>query len=514
MSAAFAAGFGLHSIARAAGIAALVLAAGCGDDALGSGGGGEEGETDDAASSSSTGSVPPTPETTAQSTGGGGDAWCTRGTEDACYAGPPGRLPAPHPELLWSKSFGGQLAQVARAVATDTAGDVFVVGLFDGQLDLGGGALVSEGDNDVFVVKLDPSGRHLWSRRYGLSGPQHGYAVAVDADGNVIVVGGFRGTVDFGAGPVSAGSTSDAFVLKLDAWGNHVWSKHYGDLAGLQGAYAVGTDSANNVLVAGAFEGTMDLGSDELTSADDFDAFVVKLDSAGAYVWSKHFAGLGYQYVDALAFDAADNVVVAGESSASVDYGGGPLAAGSFLVKLDPAGNHAWSKSFDASMGSVAVDDSANVILAGYFSDSVDFGGGTLDSLGVDDAFVAKLDSSGNHVWSKAFGGPEDQHVFGVATDSAGNVALFGHFEGAVDFGGVPLMSADQKDLFLAKLDGEGTHLWSARFGGPSDQYAYSTCFDAAGHLVVTGSFDGTVDFGDGQLGTNDLDGYVAKFGP
>ena len=121
-----------------------------------------------------------------------------------------------------------------------------------------------------------------------------------------------------------------------------------------------------------------------------------------------------------------------------------------------PTWRHLWSKRFgDASSQfarAVAVDTLGNSIVTGFFSGSVDLGGGALTSAGGYDIYLAKLAPTGAHVWSKRFGDNSEQAVQGVAVDGNGNVIIAGYFEGAVDFGGDNLTSAGGEDVFVAKL--------------------------------------------------------------
>jgi hypothetical protein len=317
---------------------------------------------------------------------------------------------------LWSKRFGDAGNQWTEGIATDANGNVLVSGAFEGTVDFGGGPLTSAGIWDAFVAKLDPAGDHLWSQRIG----EQAYAfITTDAAGNVLVVGYFQGTVDLGGGPLTSAGDWDVFVAKLDAAGNHLWSKRFGD-ASLQGAESIATDAAGNVLVTGYFEGTVDLGGGPLTSAGDSDIFVAKLDPAGNHLWSKRFGDASLQ-VGFGGSDAAGNVLVTGYFEGTVDLGGGPLtSAGSydvFVAKLDPSGNHLWSQRFgDASLqaGFGTIDASGNVLVSGHFEGTVDFGGGPLSSAGGLDAFIAKLDPAGNHLWSKRFG--DESHQGGPAS--------------------------------------------------------------------------------------------------
>jgi hypothetical protein len=212
-------------------------------------------------------------------------------------------------------------------MAIDSAGNVAITGFIRGTVDFGGGPLTTSGVWDIFVAKLDASGNHVWSKRFGNTNvAQRANATAFDSAGNVVVTGYFGGTVDFGGGPLTSPDNQDIFVAKLDPNGNHVWSKGFGG-GGAQSAYAMAIDSAGNVAITGVFELTMDLGGGPLTSAGNVDIFVAKLDSSGNHVWSKRFGDASVSVVSATAIDSAGNVVVAGGFGGTLDFGNGPLVS-------------------------------------------------------------------------------------------------------------------------------------------------------------------------------------------
>ncbi len=182
-------------------------------------------------------------------------------------------------------------------------------------------------------------------------------------------------------------------------------------------------------------------------------------------------------------------------------------------------GTALWSKRFgdNGYQGGygIGVDAAGNVLVTGQFNGTVDFGGGPHTGMGNTDIFVAKLDPNGNHLWSKRFGDTMIQRANTIAVDGAGNVLIAGDFEGAMDFGGGPLFSVDPQDTFVAKFDPNGNHLWSRRFGDAGQQRAAGAAVDAAGNLVVVGYFDGAIDFGNGPLESKDNpDIFLAKLTP
>ncbi len=306
----------------------------------------------------------------------------------------------PSGEHLWSKRFGDSFDQECRAVATDRADNIALTGTLYGTMDFGGGPLTDMG-HDVFVAKLGPSGEHLWSKRFGDSHLQDGYGVTFDSQGNVIVTGRYAGSVDFGGGPLVPGTMSSRlFVAKLDAAdGHHLWSRSFGEGPGPSVGYAVATDGEDNVVVTGSFSGSIDFGEGPLVAQGGSDVFVVKLDRmSGAHRWSHSFGDSAEQQGAAVSVDAADNVIVTGSFHGAIDFGEGPFqslgGSNAFLLKLDPAGATVWSKRFGEHKGArgtaSAVAQTGEVVVTGSFDGDADFGGGSLTSAGQSDGFLAK----------------------------------------------------------------------------------------------------------------------------
>ncbi len=109
----------------------------------------------------------------------------------------------------------GDAAEQSGVSVAAAGGFTLVAGDFEGTLDAGGGPLASAGARDVFVAKLDLAGEHVWSKRFGDGASQTLGSVAVDRDGNVVLTGAFAGTLDLGAGPLTSVDALDIFVAKL-----------------------------------------------------------------------------------------------------------------------------------------------------------------------------------------------------------------------------------------------------------------------------------------------------------
>ncbi|WP_437289175.1 nucleotide-binding protein [Sorangium sp. So ce406] len=242
-------------------------------------------------------------------------------------------------------------------------------------------------------------------------------------------------------------------------------------------------------------------------------------------VWSRGFGDPNGQYARSVAFDADGNVLVAGQIEGTVDFGGGPLVAtgsgaDAFVAKFDRFGTHLWSKRFPGEGNQFAMaieaDPSGDVVVAGRAFGSVDFGGGELASRGSDDVFVARLDRDGEHLWSRIIGGTGADRCDRIAIGPSGDVLVAGGFHGDVDFGAGALESAGMRDAFVVGLDpDDGRTRFAVRAGGPGDDYAHAIAADATGDIVVAGHFSGAIDLGVGQLESAGLsDVFLARLGP
>lgn len=422
----------------------------------------------------------------------------------------------------FSKAFGGPGYDVAGAVAVDSKGNIILAGSFEQSVDFGGGPLTSAGLTDIFVVKLDSSGNHVFSKAFGGAGTQGATAVAVDASDNILVVGATDGSVNFGGGALPAGGDFDVFVAKLDAQGGHVWSHHYGG-AGKQQGESVAVDASGNVILAGRFEGGVDFGTGPLLSAGTTDVFITKLNASGGLVFASRFGDAGIQIAPNVAVDAAGSILATGGFEGSVDFGGAPLVSAGgldvFILKLGADGKHLWSqRAGDASnlqtSSDILADSAGNVIVTGTLVGSMDFGGGALSETGGTDAFLVKLDADGKHLWSKDYGDSAAQAGLSIAVRGDDSLALAGLYGGVIDFGGAQVSAgADALNLFLAALDPSGDPIFRASSFAEGQHRVYGAAVDAGGNVIITGYYTDLVGFGNGDLPkAASADIFIAKY--
>ena len=451
------------------------------------------------------------------------DNECTPGLCDgsgACAAG----------TIEWSSAFGDAgNVQEGWAVASDLAGNLLVTGHFDGTVDfLGGAPLTTSDQTDLFVVKFNPAGSYMWSRRFGGTLQDRAFGVATDSLNAAIVTGLFQGELDFSAGvePLSTAGDSDIFVAKLDTNGFYQWSMQFGDTSN-QFGYKVALDSSDNIVLFGIFEGTVDFsGANALDSAGSSDLFVAKFESDGTHLWSQRFGDSAAELALDIAIDSADNIWITGDFEGDLDFGGGALSSmGStdvFVARLDGAnGNELLAQRYgnDAAQRGSAVDigPGDTVFVAGEFGGTIDFGGDVLTAMAGDQQiYVAKLDVTGGHLFSQAYGNDTgNQFVMAIAADAVGNVSLVGEFEGAIDFGAGPHNATDSRDAYVAKLALDLTELWSYGFGNSGNQVASGVAAAPGGAVSCVGFFNSDLTIGaDTHTNQGGEDIFVAHFAP
>ena len=354
-----------------------------------------------------------------------------------------------------------------------------------------------------------------------------------DADGNVVATGRFAGTASFGGTPaLVASGASDIVLAKYRGDGTHLWSKRFGGTLDDLGA-GVAVDAAKNVYLTGYFRGTVDFGGGPITVPldTDLDVFVAKFDMDGAHGWSRNFWNSGTDRGTAIAV-AGGNVAIVGYFTNSINFNS-PTDSSSFLdagapyvdafvTKLSASdGTHVWSKQIgtvsdnDFAYG-VAIDGSGSVLVTGFVTGSVDFGGGALTPLGGWDTYVAKYSATnGAHQWSRRIGGSQDDQGYSVAVDATNNVYIVGGFQDVASFGGTSLTTdPSTSDGYVAKYSPTGIPGWARQLGGSGSDIAQKVTI-GAGYLSVVGFYNGSGDFNGTPLTSAGLaDGFAVRLAP
>ena len=413
--------------------------------------------------------------------------------------------------LSWATSIEGSIHELIDGMAVDSIGNTYITGSFRGTAKFGTTTLssVTTGSEDVFVAKLDASGKVVWATSAGGKSLARGRGVAVDNGGNSYVTGIFAGTLTFGSTILTSIAHYDIFAAKIDPTGKVVWAKSAGG-AGAEQVFDISVDTGGNSYITGGFTGTVKFDNTTLQSKGDSDIFVVKRDSNGKLVFATSCGGKGKEMAYGVRASSKGEIYVSGHFRGTATFGSTTLTSKGynfsiFTAKLDSFGNSLWATSASCSSTAglftrIALDNSENIYLAGNFSGSVTFGSTTLTAQGYSDGFVAKLNSSGKVIWANSWGGLGDSGGSGIAVDSVGNSFIVGYFSDTITCGATTIKSSGQNDVLVTKLNTNGKFIWASSAGGKTSEYGSSVAVDISGKPYVAGNFSGTATFGKKSL--------------
>ncbi|MFT6166997.1 MAG: hypothetical protein ACJAV5_001490 [Vicingaceae bacterium] len=451
------------------------------------------------------------------------------------------KITAQTPVFEWASKIGGISYDYGSSIATDKNGNIYTTGYFADTVDFDPGAGVYNlstlnNSRDIFVQKLDANKNLIWAKQMIGAGVALAYSITIDANENVLITGQFNDTVDFDpdTGIVQLapfgriGINTSIFVLKLNSNGNFLWVKHMGSATSNSYGRSIISDNNGNVYTTGSFTGLVDfnpgLGTFNLTASTTInDIYVQKLDSSGNFLWAKQISGANRKAGRSITIDLNGNLLITGQFSGTADFDPGTntynLTAVNgidmFVLKMSPNGNLIWVKQIGGNSNeigkSITSDINGNIYTTGYFQSQTDFDPGAstynLTAIGLRDIFVQKLDANGNFQWAKQMGGTGDDEGNSITTDINGYVYTTGSFQRTVDFdpdtGTNNLTVIGGADIFIQKLDSNGSLMWAKHMGGFGNDDGTSITVDTIGNVYTTGYFNYSADFDPGSGTTN-----------
>lgn len=335
--------------------------------------------------------------------------------------------------VIWSKASGGSTVQdLSFDLCLDNAGNIYVVGVFSGTVDLDPGAgtdqHVSNGASDIYFFKLNGAGDFSWGRHMGGTGIDRGSCIIFDGSAGIIIGGSFSNTVDFDPSPSTMNlvvtGLVDSYFARYDENGNFIYAKKIGgpsneDLESIK-------LSGGTMVIAGTFSGTTDFdpgaGVANLMSAGNNDIFFGSYDMSGNLQFAKRVGGAGSESFQDLFIDGSGSIYICGyfEQTCDFDPNAGTVSSTSlgssdgFISKYTSSGAYTThytitSTGFE-SVSSVFIDNSGNMTIAGTLSNSmtdVDPHLGrimNIDHIGGNDIYVAKYNSAGEPIWARTIG--------------------------------------------------------------------------------------------------------------
>ncbi len=297
---------------------------------------------------------------------------------------------------------------------------------------------------------------------------------------------------------------------------------------------SVAIDDKGNIYVTGWFKDTLTLGTIHLQSAGGNDMFLAKYNAAGSVIWAKHIGSKVDDHwgIPSLTVDRAGTIYLTGTFSDTADFDGNIVTAVGwadiFFAKYRTDGQLAWVKSYGTNYVNIGakITLSASGFLyatGSYGSDggsppshwSINFDGITLTSAGGSDVFVVKMDTNGSCIWARSAGGVYPDNGWGITLDASENVLITGAFSDPwMFFGTYKLLANGQYgDMFLAKYDSSGNFVWARSAGSELEDYGIEVAVDQQSNVYVSGTYHGNLNFGTVTLAEiGDYDIFLAKY--
>ncbi len=421
----------------------------------------------------------------------------------------------------WARSIGSQSYDFAEDVATDSDGNVFVVGGFSHELDFGGIQLrpIVNGP-DIFIAKYTAAGELLWVDQIGGDGSAQEGSIAVDGQNNFYVAGSFSGRIAADDDTLDSSGERDIFLAKFDPSGRVAWARTGGSAEG-DHVNDVATDPFGNVVLGATISGDALFSGLLVDYAGSGDLAVVKYDAKGNVLWG--VAGGSTRVDELIALDADKNggVVFSGLFKGAIQFGPDSLSSDKFaiwLAKIDSSGERQWARQFEDGLFAIANDIETNaadeIFMTGTFHKFlvVSPAIGKLFPATPDssDMFIAKLSAKGEVIWAKSGGGSWHDTGTGLAVGDNGGVFVTGSFADVARFDSLEVESGPANDAYVIHYDRTGNIIGFIQSGGNGTKFDSKISRDLE-NIFISGFFADTLDWGNFGLTTNhEWDVYIA----
>ncbi|MBK0401510.1 gliding motility-associated C-terminal domain-containing protein [Adhaeribacter sp. BT258] len=419
-------------------------------------------------------------------------------------------LPVKH----WDKSFGGSDSDVMFDIHKTLDGGYVLGGYSDSGIS-GDKSQPSKGLRDYWVVKLDSAGNKSWDKTFGGSSSDHLFSLQQTSDAGYILGGTSISGIGGDKSQASQGGI-DFWVVKIDSIGNKIWDKTFGGSNSdifqslqqtLDGGYILGGESYSGI------------SGDKSQSSRGFnDYWVIKIDANGIKQWDKTFGGNSWDEFQSLKQTSDGGYILGGNSGSGISGDKSVPLKGLndyWILKLDASGNKIWEKSFGGPVSNGLTDlkltSDGGYILGGTSNSGIG-GDKSQASQGGNDFWVVKIDSIGNKIWDKTFGGSSADFLYKLQQTLDGGYILGGDSESGMS-GDKSQPSQGIQDCWIIKIDASGNKLWDRTYGGSSVEFLYSLKETKYGEYILGASSYSGISGDKSQISKGNHDYWVIKLG-
>lgn len=399
------------------------------------------------------------------------------------------------PAIQWQKCLGGSNVDEASSIQQTSDGGYIVVGY---SKSTNGNVTNNYGEDDIWLVKLDNIGNVQWQKSLGGSSTERSKSVLQTSDGGYILCGytfSTNGQVTNNNGFV------DAWVVKVDSVGNILWQKTFG------GEYS---DYANYIIQTN--DGGYIFTGETQESTSPANLWIVKLNNLGIMEWQRTYGGSSFDFGNYITQTSDNGYIVSGNTySDDGDVVGFHGGTDYWILKLDNSGNLQWNRcyggsSFEGVYSIIQTTDGGYIMTGETLSNDGDVLNNTF---GLSNAWVVKINSTGNIQWQKTYGGSGQDIAYRVIQTNDGNYIFFC---GTNSNNGNVTNNNGNLDFWLVKVNSTGTLLWQKTYGGSQRETPQDFKKTSDGGFILCGSTTSNNGNVSGNNGSADY--WVVKLTP
>jgi len=400
---------------------------------------------------------------------------------------------------LWDRSFGGYSDDLLNSVRQMSDGGFILGGCSESIAGSGNKTSPRYGYSDFWVVRLNADGSMLWDKSFGGCGRDYLDCLQLTSDDGFVLSGYSESTAGSGNKSSWGYGNADFWVVRIDGTGNILWDKSFGGVE-CDRPYCLEQTSDGGFIVGGVSFSPEGTGNKMSPHYGASDYWVVRLDAAGNSVWDGSFGGSSDDCLYCVQQTGDGGYILSGSSfsstgtgnKSSMFYGGDRRGSGdSWVVRLDSEGNMLWDKSFGGSdddhLDCLQQTSDGGFILGGYSCSASGTGNKTSPKYGCSDFWVVRLNAEGNMLWDKSFGGSDVDHLDCLQQTSDGGFIIGGYSCSASGTGNKTSPNYGSSDFWVIRLDADGNMLWDKSFGGSSNDLLHSLQQTGGGGLILAG---------------------------
>lgn len=361
-----------------------------------------------------------------------------------------------------------------------------------------------------FVSKHNADGDLAWIKAFNSPSRAYLNGLAVDANNMLYLSGSFSQKLYFDSDSLISAGQSDGFMLKMDTSQQIQWIQTLGSTAN-DAAYGINVNSSGTALyVSGLFRDSTVIAGQTFYGKGFFDIYLAAFDGQGVAQWGKSIGGPGRETPIDISIDAQDNILLTGNYEGGLILSPNDTTWGAgrediFLVKYNSTGQQQWLKMFggayDDFAKSTITDPNSNIYMAGWFSDSIEIDGIQYKGITEEDAFITKFNSAGTVEWVKVIASKFDERFYELKLHPDGELLALGMLDSVL------MIQADTfsnrhfnrpTELLVGAFDLNGQYLWAQDIGGIRPETPIGLGLDATGNFYISGFFkDSTNLLGD-----------------